>query len=224
MLRGSTWPQVGLLETLLMMLLITGLIVFIGAHAIRIVSEDLRSGLVVRLGPLAYKGLISVLSLLGLVLIAKGYAAARANPIELWTAWSGARHVVATLSLVAFVLFVAAYVPKNTLRARLKHPMVIGVKVWALGHLLANHTLADLLLFGSLLAWAVLSFRAARRRDAAAAQAAGATEVAAQSASATAGPSTSRIADAAVIVLGLAAYWVFAFHLHASLIGVRPFG
>ncbi len=214
-----------------MMLLIAGLIVFIGAHSVRLVSEDLRAGLVARMGPLAYKGLIAVLSLLGLVLIARGYAAARANPIELWTAWSGARHVVATLSLVAFVLFVAAYVPKNTLRARLKHPMVIGVKVWALGHLLANHTLADLLLFGSLLAWAVLSFRAARRRDAAPAQAtsqtAGATEAAAQSAqsaSAAAGPSTSRIADAAVIVLGLAAYWVFAFHLHASLIGVRPFG
>lgn len=207
-----------------MFLLITGLIVFIGAHAIRIVSEDLRSDLIARLGPLGYKGLISLASLAGVVLIAQGYSAARANPIELWTAWSGARHVVAALSLVAFVLCVAAYVPRNTVRARLKHPMVIGVKVWALGHLLANHTLADLILFGSLLAWAVLSFRSARRRDAAALPPTGSSDIETQAASASARPSTSRVADAVVVVVGLAAYWAFAFHLHASLIGVRPFG
>ena len=213
-----------------MLLLITGLVLFIGAHSTRIVSETWRTRLIARVGPLAFKGVVTLLSLLGLVLIVHGYAAARAQPIVLWTAWSGGRHLAAALSLVAFVLWVAAYVPRNTIRARLKHPMVIGVKVWALGHLLANHTLADLLLFGGLLAWAVLSFRAARQRDAAAlAQsaevAAGVAVAGAVPGEAAAGrPAPSRVADAVVVGVGLAAYGLFAFHLHASLIGVRPFG
>lgn len=206
-----------------MLSLIAGLVLFIGAHAMRLVSETAREGLVSRLGPLAYKGLISLVSLVGLVLVIKGYGIARADPVVLWSPWSGGRHIAALLSLIAFVLVVAAYVPRNTLRSRVGHPMVLGVKLWALGHLIANHTLADLVLFGSLLIWAVLSFRAARRRDALLrARPADATAQ-----SGTMGPTMtapSRLADLAVIVIGIALYGAFAFHLHASLIGVRPFG
>lgn len=206
-----------------MLFLIAGLVLFIGAHAMRLVSETAREGLVSRLGPLAYKGLISLVSLVGLVLVIKGYGIARADPVVLWSPWSGGRHIAALLSLIAFVLVVAAYVPRNTLRSRVGHPMVLGVKLWALGHLIANHTLADLVLFGSLLIWAVLSFRAARRRDALLrARPADATAQ-----SGTMGPTMtapSRLADLAVIVIGIALYGAFAFHLHASLIGVRPFG
>lgn len=206
-----------------MLSLIAGLVLFIGAHAMRLVSETAREGLVSRLGPLAYKGLISLVSLVGLVLMIKGYGIARADPVVLWSPWSGGRHIAALLSLIAFVLVVAAYVPRNTLRSRVGHPMVLGVKLWALGHLIANHTLADLVLFGSLLIWAVLSFRAARRRDALLrARPADATAQ-----SGTMGPimtAPSRLADLAVIVIGIALYGAFAFHLHASLIGVRPFG
>lgn len=206
-----------------MLSLIAGLVLFIGAHAMRLVSETARDALVSRLGPLAFKGLISLVSLVGLVLMIKGYGIARADPVVLWSPWSGGRHIAALLSLIAFVLVVAAYVPRNTLRSRVGHPMVLGVKLWALGHLIANHTLADLVLFGSLLIWAVLSFRAARRRDA---------RLRARPADATAqsgtmGPTMtapSRWADLAVIVIGIALYGAFAFHLHASLIGVRPFG
>ncbi len=206
-----------------MLSLIAGLVLFIGAHAMRLVSETAREGLVSRLGPLAFKGLISLVSLVGLVLMIKGYGIARADPVVLWSPWSGGRHIAALLSLIAFVLVVAAYVPRNTLRSRVGHPMVLGVKLWALGHLIANHTLADLVLFGSLLIWAVLSFRAARRRDALLrARPADATAQ-----SGTMGPTMtapSRWADLAVIVIGIALYGAFAFHLHASLIGVRPFG
>ena len=206
-----------------MLSLIAGLVLFSGAHAMRLVSETAREGLVSRLGPLAYKGLISLVSLVGLVLVIKGYGIARADPVVLWSPWSGGRHIAALLSLIAFVLVVAAYVPRNTLRGRVGHPMVLGVKLWALGHLIANHTLADLVLFGSLLIWAVLSFRAARRRDALLrARPADATAQ-----SGTMGPTMtapSRLADLAVIVIGIALYGAFAFHLHASLIGVRPFG
>ena len=206
-----------------MLSLIAGLVLFIGAHAMRLVSETAREGLVSRLGPLAFKGLISLVSLVGLVLMIKGYGIARADPVVLWSPWSGGRHIAALLSLIAFVLVVAAYVPRNTLRSRVGHPMVLGVKLWALGHLIANHTLADLVLFGSLLIWAVLSFRAARRRDAR--LRARPAEATAQSG--TMGPTMtapSRWADLAVIVIGIALYGAFAFHLHASLIGVRPFG
>ncbi|MBU6187760.1 MAG: protein NrnU [Betaproteobacteria bacterium] len=206
-----------------MLTLIAGLVLFIGAHAVRLVSEAARDGLVSRLGPLAYKGLVALASLVGLVLMVKGYGMARADPVVLWSPWSGGRHIAALLSLVAFVLIVAAYVPRNTLRARVGHPMVLGVKLWAFGHLIANHTLADLVLFGSLLVWAVLSFRAARRRDALAREQAINTEIEGGGLDrAVAGP--SRWADLAVIVIGIAFYGAFAFHLHVSLIGVRPFG
>ena len=206
-----------------MLTLIAGLVLFIGAHAVRLVSEAARDGLVSRLGPLAYKGLVALVSLVGLVLMVKGYGMARADPVVLWSPWSGGRHIAALLSLVAFVLIVAAYVPRNTLRARVGHPMVLGVKLWAFGHLIANHTLADLVLFGSLLVWAVLSFRAARRRDALVREQAIKTEIEGGGRErAVAGP--SRLADLAVIVIGIALYGAFAFHLHASLIGVRPFG
>ncbi|MFM8555965.1 MAG: NnrU family protein [Betaproteobacteria bacterium] len=201
-----------------MVLLIAGLILFIGAHSSRIAFESVRERFIASWGPLAYKGLISLASLVGLVLIIKGYADARTHPVNLWPAWAGGRHVAALLMLFSFVLVTAAYVPRNTIRARLKHPMVLGVKLWAFAHLIANQSLADLVLFGALLIWAVLSFRAARRRDAAALMHPTASPAAA------AAESTSRLADAAVLIIGLLAYGAFATVLHASLIGVRPFG
>jgi uncharacterized membrane protein len=107
------------------------------------------------------------------------------------------------------VLIAAVYVPRNSLKARIGHPMVVGVKVWALSHLLANHTLADLLLFGGFLVWAVLCFRAARRRD----RAAGTTY-----------PAGTLQGNLLTVVTGVAGWLVFAMWLHGPLIGVRPFG
>jgi hypothetical protein len=92
-------------------------------------------------------------------------ALARQQPVALWASPVWTRHLAALLTLPAFVLLVAAYVPGNAIKARLHHPMVIAVKVWAAAHLLANNTVADLLLFGGFLVWAALSFRAARQRD-----------------------------------------------------------
>jgi uncharacterized membrane protein len=120
-----------------------------------------------------------------------------------------ARHLGALLTLVAFVLLAAAYVPGNAIKARLHHPMVLGVKVWALAHLLANHTLADLLLFGGFLLWAVLSFRAARQRDAAAG---------------TVYRPGALVPTLATVVAGLAGWAFFAFWAHGAWFGVRPFG
>jgi uncharacterized membrane protein len=189
--------------------LILGLILFLGVHSTRIVAEDWRTRTRARLGENAYKGLYSLVSIAGFVLLVWGYGQARLDPVLLWGSPSWTRHLAALLTVPAFILLAAAYVPKNGIKARLHHPMVLGVKVWAFSHLLANNTLADLLLFGGFLAWAVLSFRAARARD----RAAG-----------TVYPPGTLAGTAAAVVVGLVAWGVFAFWAHAAWIGVRPFG
>jgi uncharacterized membrane protein len=189
-----------------MTILILGLLLFLGAHSVRIVADDWRTRQIARLGEGVWKGGYTVASLLGFGLIIWGYGLARLEPVALWTPWIGGRHLASLLTLVSFVLLVAAYVPGNAIKARLGHPMVLAVKVWALAHLLANHTLADLVLFGSFLVWAVLDFRSARRRPAAAPVA------------------TSGVRTALVVVIGLLAWAGFAMWAHAAWIGVRPFG
>jgi uncharacterized membrane protein len=192
-----------------MTLLILGLVIFLGLHSTRIVAESWRAGMLARLGDNGWKGLYSLLSLVGFVLIVWGYGVARQQPVVLWAAPVWTRHVAALLTVPAFVLLAAAYVPGNRIKAAVKHPMVLGVKLWALAHLLANNTLADVLLFGGFLVWAVLCFRAARQRDRA-----GQVVVAA-----------GRLGPTLLTVLvGLLAWAAFAFWAHGAWIGVRPFG
>ena len=192
-----------------MTLLILGLVIFLGAHSTRIFAESWRGAQIARLGPNGWKGLYSVVSIVGFVLLVWGYGIARQEPVPLWTPSMGLRHLGSLLTLVSFVLLAAAYVPRNAIKARLHHPMTLGVKVWALGHLLANHTLADLLLFGGFLVWSVLCFRAARARD----RAAG-----------TVRPAGTAAGTALTVVVGVGAWVAFALWLHGPLIGVRPFG
>jgi uncharacterized membrane protein len=191
-----------------MTLLIAGLLVFLGVHSVRIFAEPWRSRIQAKLGEGGYKGLYSVASIAGFALLIWGYGVARAQPTVLWVPPLATRHVAALLMLPSFVLLAAAYVPGNRIKARLGHPMVLGVKLWALAHLLANGTLADVLLFGGFLLWAVLSFRAARGRD----RAAGTVRTAVGGAR-----------DAVVVAVGIAAWVAFAFWLHRPLIGVAPF-
>jgi uncharacterized membrane protein len=192
-----------------MTLLMIGLAIFLGVHSVRIFADDWRRQQIAGLGENKWKLGFSLVSAAGLALIVWGYGVARAAPMVLWNPPAGMRHLAALLTLVAFIFLVAAYVPRNHIKARFHHPMILGVKAWALAHLLANGTLADLLLFGSFLAWAVMSFIAARRRDRAAGT------------SYPAGTAKGTIITIAAGVVGWAA---FAFWLHGSLIGVRPFG
>lgn len=192
-----------------MTVLILGLMVFLGVHSTRIVANDWRAAQLKRLGEGPWKGIYSLISLAGFGLIIWGFGLARQQPAVLWTPPVAMRHVAALLTLIAFVLLAAAYVPRNAIKARLHHPMVLSVKVWAFAHLLANGKLADLLLFGAFLAWAVACFIAAQRRD----RAAG-----------THYPAGSAGATALTVAVGVALWAVFAFWLHAMLIGVRPFG
>ena len=189
--------------------LLLGLLIFLGVHSTRVFAEDWRGRTRARLGEGPYKGAYTLLSLVGFALIVWGYGQARQQPVALWMPQPWARHLASLLTVVAFVLLAAAYVPRNGIKSRLHHPMVLGVKVWALAHLLANHTLADLLLFGSFLAWAALSFRAARQRD----RAAG-----------TVYPAGSAAMTGLTVVVGLAGWAAFALWAHTAWIGVRPFG
>ena len=192
-----------------MSILILGLVLFLGVHSVRIVADGWRTQTRARLGEGMWKGVYSVLSLAGLVLVVWGYGLARQQPVVLWNPPVAMRHAASLFTLAAFILLAAAYVPRNALKARLHHPMVLGVKVWALAHLLSNGNLADVVLFGGFLLWAVLDFRAARQRD----RAQG-TVYAAGSAAGT----------AAAVVVGAVAWVGFAFWGHAWLIGVAPLG
>ncbi len=192
-----------------MTILILGLIIFLGVHSVRIFAEGWRSAQIAQRGPNAWKGIYSVASIVGFGLILWGYGLARAQPVVLWPPQLWARHLAALLMLFAFILLVAAYVPRNNIRYWVHHPMVLGVKVWALAHLLANHTLADLLLFGSFLVWAVLNFRAARARD--------------RVGHASYAPGTMG-ATLLTVAVGVLVWAVFAFWAHAWLFGVAPMG
>lgn len=189
--------------------LLLGLLVFLGVHSTRIFADGWRSAMIERIGPLGWKGLYALLSLLGFWLLIRGWQQVRLEPQVLWTTPVALRHVAALLMLPASVLWVAAYVPGNGIRARLHHPMVLGTKTWALSHLLANNSLADLLLFGTFLLWSVVLFVASRRRDRREQRPAVAGRM---------------LPTVVTVLLGLGLWAALAFWLHAALIGVRPMG
>jgi len=192
-----------------MVYLLAGLVIFLGTHSVRIVADGWRTQTLARVGEGTYKGVYSLLSLLGFVLIIYGFGVARETPVPLWTPPLGMRHAASLLTLVAFILLAAAYVPRNGIKARVHHPMVLGVKAWALAHLLANGNLAHILLFGAFLVWGVLCYIASRRRD---------------RAMGTHYPAGTWSATAITVVVGGLAWMAFALHLHGWLIGIRPFG
>ena len=189
--------------------LVAGLLLFLGVHSTRLLANDWRTRTLARVGDKPFKGVYSLLSLAGFVLLVWGYGVARQHSVVLWTPPVGMRHLAALLTLIAFVLEAASQVPHNRIKARLHHPMLLGTKVWALAHLLANGTLADVLLFGSFLVWAVVLFAASRRRD--------------RRQHVVYPPGTARATWIAVIA-GVVAWALFAFWLHRVLIGVSPFG
>ena len=190
-----------------MLVLILGLILFLGIHSVRIFANDWRRSTIARLGEGPWKGLYSLVSVVGFVLIVWGYGIARQDPVLLWISPEWLRDVALTLNLIAFLLFGIYLVPAGWLKARLGHPMLLSVKVWAFAHLLTNGTLADLLLFGGLLVWAIADFAANRRRD----RAAGTIRIA--------GPIRN---DAIAILVGVVLYVAIVWRLHLWVIGVSP--
>jgi uncharacterized membrane protein len=190
-----------------MAVLILGLILFLGAHSVSIVKPGLRTTVVERFGVIPWQAVYGLISLAGFVLIVWGYGEARQSAIVLYDPPGWMRHLNLLLMLPIFPLLFAAYLP-GRIQTATKHPMLLAVKIWAFGHLLANGTLADLLLFTAFLAWAVADRISLKRR---------------------AGPPVpgappSQTNDAIAIVGGLGVYLLFVFWLHRALMGVAPIG
>lgn len=190
-----------------MTLLIVGLVLFIGVHSVSIVNEPWRDRMQARLGEGAWKGLFALLSLLGLLLIIWGYEAARLTPTVLYVPPTWLRHVALLLLLPVFPLLLSTYLP-GRIKSAAKHPTLLATKLWAVAHLLANGMLADVLLFGALLAWAVADRISMKHRSARPLPAA---------------PS-SAANDFIAVGVGLALYVAFVLWLHAWLFGVAPVG
>lgn len=192
-----------------MLLLIGGLVVFLGLHLFT-TRRDSRADLIARIGEGPYKLGYSVLSLLGLVMVSIGYGIYRREGwIDIWYPPLWTRHLALLLVWPAFIAFAAAYLP-GRIKSTLKHPMLAGVKLWALTHLLANGDLGSILLFGSILAWAVYARISLKRRP---------VEVVRDHGGPAAAPAGWRN-DALAIAIGTIAWFVFAKWLHPMLIGV----
>jgi uncharacterized membrane protein len=192
-----------------MMVLIVGLILFLGIHLIP-TSPELRDGLKERIGEVPYKILFSVLSLAGLVIIVLGFHKLQLHPGKnpiLWEPPIWTRHIAVALMLPAMIFLVASVIPSR-IRTAVRHPMLIAIKTWAFAHLIANGDLAALLLFGSFLAFAVYDRISVKRRGA-------------QGPLGDARP-TSPINDVVVVGLGVALYAALLLGGHQWLIGVSP--
>ena len=187
-----------------MTLLILGLLIFLGVHSVSIVAPGWRDAQVARLGEAGWKGVYAVLSIVGFALLVYGYGQARQAPIGLYTPPVALRHLALLLMLPVFVLLVAAYLP-GRIKTAAKHPMLLATKLWATSHLLANGNLADVLLFGGFLAWAVADRISMKRRTPRPVP----------------GAPAGRFNDVIAVVLGLGLYGFFVKGGHGWLIGVN---
>ena len=189
-----------------MILFILGLVIFLGVHSVAIFAPAWRDAQIARRGDLAWKGIYSIVSIVGFALLIYGYGLARRAPVVLYTPPAMLRHIALALMLPVFPLFLAAYLPGH-IKTAAKHPMLLSVKIWATAHLLANGTLVDVLLFGAFLAWAVLDRIAAKRRAVP---------------RVVPGAPPSAFNDAIAVIGGLGLYAAFLMGVHLWLIGVSP--
>jgi uncharacterized membrane protein len=187
-----------------MLLLILGMIVFLGIHSVRIIAPDWRDAQLARFGENRWKGLYSFISLIGFILLVWGYARAQPMAPVLYEPAVWMRHVTLALMLPAFISLMVFILPPGRLKPASKHPMLVAIKIWAFAHLLANGDLASLILFGGFLAWAVWDRIAVKRRG---------------ETIAVAGPLQW---DIAAVVAGTLLYALFVWKLHAWLFGVAP--
>jgi uncharacterized membrane protein len=189
-------------------IMIVGLVLFLGVHTFVPVRKA-RAVLIGRIGEGPYKGLFALLSLAGLALIVYGYAAYRAQGlIPIWQPPSWTRHITDLLVLPAAILVTAAYI-RGEIYRKLKHPMLAGVKLWAFAHLLANGDLGGIILFGSILAWAVYDRITLKRRGDP-----GAPPI----------PAGGVTNDVIAVVAGTVAYLLLGFYFHPYVIGLTVFG
>ena len=190
-----------------MTILILGLVVFLGLHSTRIVSERGRERAIARIGEGPWKGIYSALSAIGFVLIVWGFARARHDAPQLWTPVPGARHITMLLMLIAFILFASYLFNRSHMTAAVHHPMLWAVLLWSAGHLVANGSAADLVLFGAFLVWSIADLATSYARD---------------RRNGIVYPAPNLASTAGAVVIGLIAYAAFVGGLHFWLFGVSP--
>lgn len=187
--------------------LVLGLVIFIGMHSVRIISDDFRTRQIEKVGISTWRAMYAAVSIVGIVLIVAVYSAARGAPQMIWYPPVWLVYVATAMTIPAFILMAASFVPGTRIRNRFGHPFVLGVKIWALAHLISNGMLADVLLFGMFLVWSVAAYASARRRD----RRAG-----------TIYPVGPPQRDLIAVIAGVVVWIVFGLWLHRWLIGVAP--
>ena len=190
-----------------MSLLIVGLVLFLATHSISIINDPWRNRMVAKIGEMPWQGIYSLVALVGFVLIVQGYGLARQEPVVLYLPPDWLKHISLLLLVFVFPLLLAAYLP-GRIQAVTKHPMLAATKLWAVAHLLANGMLADVVLFGAFLAWAVVDRISLKRRQPRPVR----------------GAPPSKWNDLVAIVGGLGLYVAFILGLHGWLFGVSPTG
>jgi uncharacterized membrane protein len=187
--------------------LVLGLVIFLGLHSTRIFAEPLRAQAIARLGEGPWKGLYSLVSLIGFVLIVWGFAQARFDAPTLWTPPPGAQHATILLMLVSMLLLAGYHFKQSHIAVAVHHPMVWSVAVFALAHLIANGSAADVVLFGAFFVWALADLTSSYARD---------------RRNAIVYPEPNWGATIGAIVVGLVLWAVIAVWLHLWLFGVSP--
>ena len=187
-----------------MIILVLGLLIFFGIHSVRIVASDFRDAQIAT-NERRWKAIYSIASIVGFVLIVWGWSLYRPEAPEIYERPFWGRPAASLLVLAAFVLLAAAYLPPGSIKRRVKHPMLVGIILWAIGHLLTNGDFASLLLFGAFLIYAIVDLIAVIPRG--------------DPAPAVVRPRSDFIAAA----IGLVAFIVFGMWLHGWLFGVVPF-
>jgi uncharacterized membrane protein len=190
-----------------MAILVLGLVIFLGLHSTRIVSESGRERAIARIGEGPWKGVYSLISAIGFVLIVWGFARARYDAPQLWTLPAGARHITMLLMLVALILFASFLFKRSHIAVLTHHPMLWSVLLWSAGHLFANGSAADLVLFGAFFVWSAADLVSAYARD---------------RRNGVVYPEPQAAATASAVVVGLVVYALLIGGLHLWLFGVSP--
>jgi len=189
-----------------MAIFLLGLLIFLGIHSVSIVNESWRNRMVVVIGEWPWKGVYSLVSLVGFVLIIWGYGLSRIDSFDLYTPPLWLHYISLLLLLPVFPLLLAAYLP-GRIKSLTRHPMLLATGFWAVGHLLANGSSVNVILFGSILAWTVVDRLSVENREPRPIP----------------GAPPSRLNDIIALVVGIGLYLIFLFWLHDLLIGVSPF-
>lgn len=187
--------------------MLSGLLLFLGAHSLRMIFPEWRRAFIARVGESRWRSGFSVVSLLGLFLVVYGFSGVREEPTVIWLPGFGTRYLAWGLSLIAFVLWGAASIPRNLIKSQLHHPLVLGTGMWALAHLVSTGMLAHLFLFGSIFLWSLGSYFSARARDVQ---------------ESVAYPRGSISATLAAVFAGTGVWFVSWVWLHGWLVDIRP--